>query len=88
MNEEYVYKNVYDIEIRRIDEKMDNTLARIEARMDSHMARMEKMETKIDGRLGIMEAKLNNMSWTINLAIGVLGIVVAGLGIYISTLVK
>ena len=84
MNEEFVYKNVFDVEVRRIDEKMDNTLSRIEARMDAHAARMEAMEAKIDGRLGAMEAKLGNLTWTVNLLVAVLGLAIACVSIYIA----
>ena len=70
MNEEYVHKNVYNIEIRRIDEKIENAVSRMEIRLNA------------------MEAELSNMSWTITLAISVVGVVLAGMNIYITTLIK
>lgn len=84
MNEDFVYKNIFDVEVHRLDEKMDSTLSRIEARMDAHMARMEAMEAKIDGRLGAMEAKLSNLTWTVDLLLAVFGLAVACVSIYLA----
>ncbi|MBQ6776276.1 MAG: hypothetical protein IJP53_07445 [Synergistaceae bacterium] len=84
MENVYVYKNVFDAEVRRLDEKMDSTLARIEARMDAYMARMEARDAKIDGRLDAMDARISNLTWSVNLMLTIVGLVVAGVGLYLA----
>ncbi|MBR2208922.1 MAG: hypothetical protein IJ859_08980 [Synergistaceae bacterium] len=84
METEYVYKNAYDIEVHRLEERMDSTLSRIESRMDAYLARMDARDARMEGRLDTMEAKLGNMNWALNMLLAVAGIAVAGVSIYLA----
>lgn len=41
MNEEFVRKDIHDIEVRRLDERIDAAVLRMEARSETILARME-----------------------------------------------
>ena len=84
METEYVYKNVYDIEVRRIDEKIENAVTRMEAKSDAYMARVDAAIGRMEGRLDTMNAKLNNLTWAVNLLLVVAGLAVAGVSIYLA----
>lgn len=84
MEAEYVHKNVYDLEVRRLEERMDNTLSKIESRMDAYLARMDARDARMEARLDVMETKLGNMNWALNLLLTVAGIAVAGVSIYLA----
>ena len=84
METEYVYKNVYDIEVRRIDEKIENAVTRMEAKSDAYMARVDAAIGRMEGRLDAMEAKISNVTWTITLLATVLGLALTGLSIYLA----
>ena len=77
MESEYVYKNVYDIEIRRIDEKIENAVSRMETKSDAYMARVDGVLGRMEERLDNMNAKLNYLTWAVNLLLAVTGIAVS-----------
>ena len=41
MNEEFVRKDIHDIEVRRLDERIDSAVLRMEARNEAAVARIE-----------------------------------------------
>ena len=84
MESEYVYKNVYDVEIRRIDEKIENAVLRMEARSDAYMARVDGAIAEMRGDIKAMNAKLSGLTWAVNLLLTVTGIAVAGVSIYLA----
>ena len=84
MESEFVYKNVYEIEIRRIDEKIENAVTRMEAKSEAFMARVDGSLARMEGQLDAMEAKLSNLTWSVNLLLTVAGIAVAGISIYLA----
>lgn len=84
MEVEYVYKNVYDGEIRRIDEKIENAITRMESKSDAYMARVDGAIAEMRGEIKAMNARITNMGWTITLAVAVMGLVLTGVSIYFS----
>lgn len=88
MNEEFVHKNVYELEKRRLEERMEHSIERNDMRTDYFMANVNAMLAEMRGDLKAMNARLTNMGWTITLAISIVGIVLAGMSIYITTLIK
>ena len=84
METEYVRKDVFDAEIRRLDEKIDNTLARIEARMDAHMAQIDKMFAEMNERLNTMDTQLDGLIRKIYWVLTVVGLAFAGVSIYLA----
>jgi len=86
MEAEYVYKNVYEVDQRRMEEKMNHYIERNDTRTDYLMARVEAALARMDARLDVMETKLGNMNWALNLLLTVAGIAVAGVSIYLAIL--
>ena len=84
MEAEYVYKNVYDVDQKRMEEKMNHSIERNDTRTDYLMARVETTLARMEGRLDTMEAKLGNMNWALNMLLAVAGIAVAGVSIYLA----
>ena len=72
MAEDYVNREVFDSEIRRIEQKVDNAVERIELKMDVYTARMDSRIDKIDSRVDKLEMRLDGISsfvgWTIGIA--------------------
>ena len=81
MNEEFVYKNIYEVDQRRLEEKIDHAVERNDTRTDYLMASVNATLSEIKGELTAMKATISNMGWTITLAIGILGIVIAVVGL-------
>lgn len=67
MSEEFVKKDVYDVEIRRIDERIDAAVSRIELKTDAAVARMENKTdafiTEINKRISELDSRVNVMRW-------------------------
>jgi len=91
METEYVYKNVYDIEVRRIDEKIENAVTRMEAKSDAYMARVEgaiaQMHgeiSEIRGEVKAVRAQVSNMGWTITLTVTLMGLALTCVNIYFA----
>ena len=98
METEYVYRNVYDIEVRRIDEKIENAITRMEAKSDAYMARIEGVIAHMHGEISEMcgeisemrgevkavSAQVSNMGWTIILTVALVGLVLTCVNIYFA----
>ena len=84
MNEELVYKNVYELEKRRMEDKMEHSIERNDARTDYFMARVEGTLSRMEGRLDAMDAKISNMGRTITLTVAIMGLILTGVSIYFS----
>lgn len=63
MSEEFVRKSVHDVEIRRIDEKIDATVSRMEARLEASNIRTDaainRMEQRLEAAVERMDTKLD-----------------------------
>ncbi len=53
MSEEFVRKDIYDIETRRIDGRIDDAVLRMEARNEAAVARMEALFMVISAAVSI-----------------------------------
>lgn len=84
MDTEYVYKNVYDVDQKRMEEKIDHSIDRNDTRTDYMMTRVEAVLSKMEGRLDAMEAKLGNLTWAVNLLLAVAGLAITGVSIYLA----
>ena len=84
MNEEFVHKNVYELEKRRLEERMEHSIERNDARTDYFMANVNAMLAEMRGDLKAMNARLTNMGWTIILAVALMGLILTGVSIYFS----
>ena len=91
METEYVYKSVYDSEVRRVDEKIENAVTRMEAKSDAYMARVEgaiaQMHgeiSEIRGEVKAVRAQVSNMGWTITLMVALMGLVLTCVNIYFA----
>lgn len=62
MNEEFIYKNVFDVEVRRIDEKIENAVSRMEAKSDAYMARVDGAIAEMRGDIKAIRAEVSTMS--------------------------
>ncbi len=84
MNEEFIYKNVFDVEVRRIDEKIENAVSRMEAKSDAYMARVDGAIAEMRGDIKAIRAEVSTMGWTITLAVALMGVILTGVSIYFS----
>ena len=95
MPEEYVRREVFESEIRRTDEKIDNAVARMEAKVDAYTARVEgalaEMRGEMQGALGEMRGeikaintKLGNLVWTMTLSVAIMGLLLTGVTIGVT----
>ena len=71
MNEDSASKEVFEVERRRIDERIDTILGRIDDKLDAHMARIDTRFARMDSRIDKLESRLEGiiafMVWTIGL---------------------
>ena len=69
--ENFVTRDVFNSEIRRIDEKVDNAVERMEMKMDLYTSRVDNMLIKMDGKIDTLNARVdgivNFVGWTIAL---------------------
>ena len=84
MESEYVYKNVYEVDQRRIEEKFEKAVEHNDMRTDYFMARVDSALSEMRGDLKAMNAKLSGLTWSVNLLLAVTGIAVAGVSIYLA----
>lgn len=65
MSEEFVIKDVYDVEIRRIDEKIDATVNRIESKLEASLAEIKAQNASfrehVSNELSDMRADMKKM---------------------------
>ena len=62
--ENFVTRDVFDSEIKRIEQKFDNAVERIELKMDAYTARMEGKFDTLNARV---DGIVNFVGWTIAL---------------------
>ena len=95
MTDEFVRKDIHHMEIRRLDEKIDEKISRIEQkldvavermdlRMEAHMAKIDSVIGRMEGRLDAMDAKINNISRNVALILTIFGLIMSGISIYFS----
>ena len=74
MEAEYVYKNVYDVDQKRMEEKIAHSIERNAARTDFLMADINTALLEMKGEIKAMNARITNITWTVTLAIILIGI--------------
>jgi len=91
MERECVYKDFYDVEIRRVDEKIENAITRMEAKSDAYMARVEGAIAQMRGEISEMRgdvkaisSQVSNMGWTITLTVTLMGLALTCVNIYFA----
>jgi len=98
MERECVYKDFYDVEIRRVDEKIENAITRMEAKSDAYMARVEGAIAQMRGEISEMRGEISemrgdvkaissqvsNMGWTITLTVTLMGLALTCVNIYFA----
>ena len=84
MNEEFVHKNVYELEKRRLEEKIEHSIERNDARTDYFMARVDASLAEMRGDIKAIRAEVSTMGWTITLAVALMGVILTGVSIYFS----
>ena len=77
MSDEYVSKEVFSSEIRRIDERIDTILGRIDDKLDAHMSRIDARFARMDSRIDKIESRLEGIIMFIGWTIGITSIVIA-----------
>ena len=70
MPEEYVRREVFESEIRRTYEKIDNAVARMEAKVDAYTARVEGALAEMRGQIGEMRGEMQGALGDMRGAIG------------------
>ena len=92
VSEEFVRKDVYNVEIRRIDERLDAAVSRIELKADAAVARMENKTdafmADMNGRILAIEAKLDSISQNTVLIMTITGLVISAVTIAVTILVQ
>ena len=95
MSENFVQKDIHDMQIKRLDEKIDEKVGRIEQkldaavermelRMEAHMACVDGVIARMEGRMEAMDAKISNISCNVALIMTIFGLIMSGINIYFS----
>ena len=75
--ENFVTRDVFDSEIKRIEQKVDNSIERIELKMDVYTAKMEGKFDTLNDRIDGIAAHLNSVVTYVNWILALTGIIIA-----------
>lgn len=99
MNEEYVRKDVFDVELRRLDERFDAALSRMEAKIDAGISEMKAQNatfrehvtnelSDMNSKISALQAKVENITGNVALIMTIIGTVIAGITLFIQLYVR
>ena len=77
MGSEYVYKSVYDVEQRRMEERMEHLIELNNIRNNSSMVGIDTLLSNILGELKAMNTGISRACWTVTFAVLLVGVFLA-----------